>query len=54
MANALQLKLLAAILAVLGVIAAIMVRHSRPIEIDRQAQKKVEHMVQPPRAYVVP
>jgi len=54
MANALKLKLLAAILAVLGVIAAIVVKHNRALEIDRQAQKTVEHLVQPPRTYLVP
>jgi len=63
MTNALKLKLLAAILAVLGVIAGIMMKHDRPNEVSRQAQpieidqatqKKVQRMVQPPRAYLVP
>jgi hypothetical protein len=63
MANTLQIKLLIGILAVLGVIAGIMVRHDRAdqisrqaqtIEIDRTTQRKTQRMVQPPRAYLVP
>ena len=54
MATALKLKLLAALLAMLFVIVGLLIKHNRPIEIDRQAQKKVERMVQPPRSYLVP
>ena len=58
MRNTLQVKLLAAILAVLGVIAGLMIRGGRHIELsqeDRQLQQKLEQKVQPsPKKYLVP
>jgi hypothetical protein len=58
MTNALQIKLLAVILAVLGVVAALLIRGGRPIEItqqDRQLQQKLGQKVQPSaHRYVVP
>jgi len=58
MRNTLQVKLLAAILAFLGVIAALMIRGGRHIELsheDRQLQQKLEQKVQPsPKKYLVP
>jgi hypothetical protein len=58
MATSLQLKLLAAILAILGVVAALMIRGGRPIPVtqeERQLQKTLEQKVQPsPHKYVVP
>lgn len=58
MANTLQIKLLAAILAILGVVAAIMIRGGRPIKVtqeDRQLQRKLEQKVQPSdHRYLVP
>jgi len=58
MRNTLQVKLLAAILAFLGVIAGLMIRGGRHIELnqeDRQLQQKLEQRVQPsPKKYLVP
>jgi hypothetical protein len=58
MTRALQIKLLAGILAVLGVIAALAVRGGRPIPVtkaDQQLQRKLEQKVMPsPKRYVVP
>jgi hypothetical protein len=58
MTRALQIKLLAGILAVLGVVAALLIRGGRPIAVtpqDRQLQQKLAHKVQPsPHRYVVP
>ena len=58
MRNTLQIKLLAAILAVLAVIAGLLVRGGRHIELtpeDRQLQQKLEQKVQPsPKKYLVP
>jgi hypothetical protein len=58
MTNTLQIKLLAAILALLSVIAALIFRGGRHIEIthqDRELQQTLEHKVQPsPRKYLVP
>ena len=58
MANTLQIKFLAAILAILGVVAAIMIRGGRPIKVtqeDRQLQRKLEQKVQPSdHRYLVP
>ena len=58
MKNTLQVKLLAAILALLCVIAALIFRGGRHIEVtkqDRQLEQTLEHKVQPsPRKYLVP
>jgi len=58
MTKALQIKLLAVILAVLGVVAALLIRGGRPIEVtqhDRQLQQKLAQKVQPStHRYVVP
>ena len=58
MTKTLQIKLLAGILALLGVIAALLLRGGRPIEItpqDRQLQQKLSQKVQPrDRSYLVP
>jgi hypothetical protein len=58
MTKALQIKLLAAILAVLGVIAGLMTRGGRPIQVtaaDQQLQQKLALKVQPSkRPYLVP
>ena len=58
MANTLRIKLLAAILAILGVVAAITIRGGRPIKVtqeDRQLQRKLEQKVQPSdHRYLVP
>jgi hypothetical protein len=49
-----KVKILAALLVVLFAIVGLLIKHNRTIEIDRQAQQKVEHMVQPPHRYLVP
>ena len=58
MRNTLQVKLIAGILAVLAVIAGLMLRGGRHIELsheDRQLQQKLEQKVQPsPKKYLVP
>ena len=58
MTRALQIKLLAGILAVLGVIAALAVRGGPSIPVtkaDQQLQRKLEQKVMPsPKRYVVP
>lgn len=54
MAKAMKLKVLAAFVAVLFVIVGLLIKHNQTIEMDRQAQKKVERMVQPPSSYLVP
>jgi membrane protein implicated in regulation of membrane protease activity len=58
MTKALQIKLLAVILAVLAVVAALLIRGGRSIEVtqqDRQLQQKLAQKVQPSsHSYVVP
>jgi hypothetical protein len=58
MTKAIQIKLLIAILAVLGVIAGLLTRGGRPIPItteDQQLQQKLAQKVQPrDRHYLVP
>ena len=58
MGTALQVKLFAVTLAVLGVVAALMIRGGRSIQVtpeDRQLQQKLEQKVQPsPHKYLVP
>jgi hypothetical protein len=58
MPKALQIKLLAAILAVLGVVAALLMRGGRPIAVtpqDQKLQQKLAQKVQPSaHRYVVP
>jgi hypothetical protein len=58
MTKALQIKLLAAILAVFGVIAGLMTRGGRPIQLtpaDQQLQQKLALKVQPSKhPYLVP
>ena len=58
MTKALQIKLLAGILALLGVVGALLLRGGRPIEItpqDRQLQQKLSQKVRPQdRHYLVP
>jgi hypothetical protein len=58
MTKALQIKLLAVILAVLGALAALLIRGGRPIAVtpqDRQLQQKLAQKVQPSaHRYVVP
>ncbi|HEX4166655.1 MAG TPA: hypothetical protein VHZ55_14400 [Bryobacteraceae bacterium] len=58
MTKALQIKLLAVLLTVLGVVAALLIRGGRPMEVtqqDRQLQQKLAQKVQPSaHRYVVP
>ncbi len=58
MTKALQIKLLAVILAVLGIVAALLTRGGRPIKVtqqDRQLQQKFAQKTQPSsHRYVVP
>jgi len=58
MTKALQIKLLITILAVLGVIAGLLTRGGRPIQItteDRQLQQRLAQKIQPrDRHYLVP
>lgn len=58
MTKALQIKLLAVILAVLAAVAALLIRGGRSIEVtqqDRQLQQKLAHKAQPSaHRYVVP
>ena len=58
MTKALQIKLLAAILAVLGVVAALLLRGGRPIKVtqqDRQLEQKLARKTQPSaHRYLVP
>jgi hypothetical protein len=58
MTKALQIKLLAVILAVLAAVAALLIRGGRSIEVtqqDRKLQQKLAQKVQPsPHRYVVP
>ena len=53
--NAIQTKLLLAILALLAVIAAIEIRRNRPIQIDPVVVNKLSNAaVPPPKPYLVP
>jgi hypothetical protein len=58
MTKALQIKLLAVLLTGLGVVAALLIRGGRPMEVtqqDRQLQQKLAQKVQPSaHRYVVP
>jgi hypothetical protein len=58
MTKATQIKLLIAILAVLGVIAGLLTRGGRPIQVppaDEQLQQKLAQKIQPrDRHYLVP
>jgi hypothetical protein len=52
--NALQIKILLAILAVLIVIAAVEVRRNRPIQLDPATANKLSHAATPTKPYTVP
>jgi len=53
--NAIQTKLLLAILALLTVIAAIEIRRNRPIQIDPAVVNKLSNAAAPPqKPYLVP
>lgn len=58
MTKALQIKLLAVILAVLGIVAALLIRGGRPVKVtrqDRQLQQRFAQKTQPSsHHYVVP
>jgi hypothetical protein len=58
MTRAIQIKLLIAILAVLGVIAGLLTRGGRPIQVtpaDEQLRQKLAQKIQPSKHdYVVP